>query len=189
MTTWTERAQKRLKSSPAATAEIAETGNFAETAVSAIPQRDKPAEKAKPSTSDQSQAESSTIAKMTAPTRGRQSRSGPAKKHGKLLDLAEESAKRFSFCEGHRQMLGGICQYLDAQDLDNCLLWQVVKAEPNLAKIDDQDIVPGLPLAMVLKMLQDSQEPQDLFFKDRRWILVFGAIILGASDPLQFSGY
>lgn len=86
-------------------------------------------------------------------------------------------------------MLGGICQYLDAQDLDNCLLWQVVKAEPNLAKIDDQDIVPGLPLAMVLKMLQESQEPQDLFFKDRRWILVFGAIILGASDPLQFSGY
>jgi hypothetical protein len=189
MTTWTERAQKRLKSGSAATAKIAETNNRPVSTVSAIPQRDKPSEKTKPATSDQNPAEPSTIAKLIASNRVLQSRSGPAKKQCTLPRLAEESAKRFSFCEGHRRMLGGICQYLDAQDLDNCLLWQVVKAEPNLAKIDDQDIVPGLPLAMVLKMLQESQEPQDLFFKDRRWILVFGAIILGASDPLQFSGY
>lgn len=101
--------------------------------------------------------------------------------------LAEESSKRFAFCEMHRRMLGQECHrqaVIDGRQsgnreaaLNGCLLWQVVKAEPNLDRLAGVEVLEGVTVADCQAMLADCKESPDLFRRDRRWLLVFAACI------------
>jgi hypothetical protein len=105
-------------------------------------------------------AEGKHISENHAPTAPRQRQDTPAKLdtdgNKKTSNIADESSRRFDFCEMHRRMLGGICKHLDAMDrrtpgkqaaarvpkvgtsrycnqtsaLDACLLWRLIRVLP-----------------------------------------------------------
>jgi hypothetical protein len=101
--------------------------------------------------------------------------------------LAEESDKRFDFCEMHRRMMGGECYCADAIDgskkagitapFRDCLLWQIVKAEQKLDRMAGMAIIDGVTLGDCLAKLDDSEDQADLFIRDKRWILCFAETI------------
>lgn len=179
MKNWMEHARQRLVPLRKQPAEIAETNSDGVSAVSA-------------EAGAQVLVKNSEISPVEKKSASRRDiRTGPPlKKHhygkrGKLLEtLAKESGKRFSFCAAHLLMLGGTCPHYGKRDFKGCLLWQVIVAEPDLDKISTIEIIPGILVADALIWLKNSDESPNLFKKDRRWILVLGAISKGKATPL-----
>ncbi len=178
MMKWMEAARKRLLSSSQGSAEIAETDALRVMAVSADPRRQplrvvpgRSAEKLpERGIGGQSGGGSQVVSLGGRPSR---------RKRVRLFEeLAEESRKRFHFCETHARMKGGICPHLGGRQNGDCLLWQIVTSEPKLEKIAEVSITKGVTIGGALSCLRENRFPEDLFQRDRRWILELSKQIL-----------
>lgn len=191
-TKWADAARKRLKSAPHETAETAKTTPIPVSAVSAVPQPQKFCEKeggSDPTASHQAkekakQTKMTQEGETTSVTPPQQERKVPPSRIES--EIAKEMRVRSCFCMAHMRMKGGVCRSFELCDIDSCLLWQIVCAGRNLDKIGDLEIIPGLLIADALNCLRNSAEPQDLFYRDIRWILLLGLDSKGIRNPMRF---
>ena len=186
MANWLERARICLQVKTPKPAEIAETSKKEESAVSAETNRRSMRGISGCSATKQYKEKKDSSRRFTGSQEGAPTYVFRDKRSLLGDQLAAESRRRVNFCLIHRRMLGGHCSHLDSRNLNGCLLWQIILAEPELEKISEVEVLPGISMSNVLTLLSGSSEPKGLFIKDRRWILAFSAIARGDRDPLLF---
>jgi len=71
--------------------------------------------------------------------------------------LSDESDRRADFCETHRRMIGGVCNWNN--NLDGCLLWELIRVGEKIELAAGHGIVEGITVGDVL---QWARHPEDI---------------------------
>lgn len=96
-------------------------------------------------------------------------------------NLVDEVECREDFCSTHRKMLGGSCPHYNVtkgiehgdriESLDNCLLWILARAGPQLEPASAAGIVEGVTVGNVIKWVAANDNDLAALRKERRLIL------------------